>query len=79
MSTVFAATSAEFITEAELCQRLGVSTRMAARRRPAGGDAWPPFVRIGLRRIGYRRADVDAWIARRTYPHTAAEMARKAA
>lgn len=79
MSTDFAASSVELITEAELCRRLGVSTRMAARRRPAGGDAWPPFVRIGLRRIGYRPADVAAWIARRTYAHNAAELARKAA
>ena len=61
----------EFLTDAQLCELLHVDDRTTLRWRTAGGG--PPFVRIGPRRILYRRADLNAWLAANTFPHRAAE------
>ena len=63
------------LPEAELAKRLNICPRTAMRWRVTGEG--PPFIRIGVRRVGYRLADVEAWEAARTFPHRAAEMAQK--
>jgi len=39
----------------------------------------PPFIRLGKRRIIYRRADVEAWLLRRTFASLAEEAAGRTA
>jgi predicted DNA-binding transcriptional regulator AlpA len=68
----------DFLTDAQTAELLHVTGRTTARWRAEGGG--PPFVRAGGVRILYRRSDVLAWLAARTYPHRAAEaVARSAA
>ena len=62
----------EFLTDAQLCARLDVTDRTTHRWRRDGGG--PPFVRVGRRRVLYRRTDVDGWLAARTFAHRAAEF-----
>lgn len=52
---------------------LNVSLRSLERWRGTGDG--PAFVRVGARRIAYRSEDVQAWLAARSFPHRAAEMA----
>ena len=33
----------------------------------------PPFIRVGPRRVLYRRSDVETWLRARTFDHRAAE------
>lgn len=61
----------EFLTDAQLCALVDVTDRTTLRWRRDGGG--PSFVRVGPRRVLYRRADVEKWIAARTFPHRAAE------
>ena len=49
---------------------LGLKPQTLRKWRVTGGG--PPYVRLGGR-VAYRRADVDAWIADRTFTSTAAE------
>jgi len=67
----------EFLTDPQLCELLHVNDRTLLRWRNAGGG--PPFVRVGPRRLLYRRRDVEAWLAARTFAHRAAEAVAKAA
>ena len=67
-----------YMTEREFSDRYNVSPRTAQRWRFTG-EGGPPFVRVGLRRIGYRLSDCEAWIAGQTYASRAAELARNAA
>jgi predicted DNA-binding transcriptional regulator AlpA len=67
----------EFLSDAQLCALLHVTTRTTARWRVEGNG--PAFVRAGGRRVLYRRADLDAWLAHRTFPHRAAEAVHAAA
>ncbi|MDN3568959.1 helix-turn-helix transcriptional regulator [Paeniroseomonas aquatica] len=62
-----------FLDEAELCRLLRVKSRTAQRWRAEGTG--PAFIRAGARRILYRRLDVEAWAAGRTFAHRAAELA----
>jgi excisionase family DNA binding protein len=64
----------EFLTDQQLAELLGVATRTTLRWRRDGGG--PPYVRVGVRRVLYRRAHVDAWAATRTFPTLAAEAQR---
>jgi hypothetical protein len=48
-----------------------IPPRTASRWRSSGDG--PPFIRLGKRRILYRRADVEAWLARRTFASLADE------
>jgi predicted DNA-binding transcriptional regulator AlpA len=68
----------EYLTEDEFADRYNISKRTAQRWRQTGVGG-PPFVRLGLRRIGYRLSDCEAWVAASTFQHRAAEMARSAA
>jgi predicted DNA-binding transcriptional regulator AlpA len=61
----------EYLTDPQLGSLLDVTGRTTSRWRRDGNG--PPFVRVGKRRILYRRADVDRWLADRTFPHRAAE------
>src|SRR5579863_1438448 len=68
------ATDDEFLTEGETADQLRVNPRTLQRLRQVGGG--PPFVKIGPRRIVYRRSDLDEWLRSRTFAH-AAEAAVK--
>ncbi len=52
------------LTEKDLAGWLGVSLPTLQRMRSKGGG--PQFVRLSTRRVGYRRADIEAWLAERT-------------
>ncbi len=61
----------EFLSDRQLAELLDVTTRTTLRWRRDGGG--PNFIRVGARRILYRRADVLAWAAARTFMTLAAE------
>lgn len=61
----------EFLSDQQLAEMLGVTTRTTLRWRRNGGG--PKYIRAGLRRVLYYRADVLAWIATRTFRTLAAE------
>jgi len=65
----------EFLSDAQLCAMLRVTSRTTARWREDGNG--PPFVRAGGRRILYRQGDLDSWLASRTFPHRAAEAVQR--
>jgi predicted DNA-binding transcriptional regulator AlpA len=52
------------LTEVDISRWLRVSLAILQRLRSSG--AGPRFVQISDRRIGYRRDDVEAWLAART-------------
>ncbi len=52
------------LTERDLALYIGLSLPTLQRMRAAGTG--PQFVQLSLRRIAYRRSDVDAWLAART-------------
>lgn len=56
-----------------VARQLGVKPQTLRMWRHAGRG--PVYVRFG-NRVAYRRADLDAWIAERTFAHTSAESAR---
>ena len=66
-----------YLTEKEFNERYHISSRTTQRWR-ASGIGGPKYVRLGLRRIGYRLSDCEAWAAARTYQHRAAELATAA-
>jgi hypothetical protein len=72
------AEGAAVMTEAEAARSLRLSVRSLQRYRIVGGG--PVYLRLGERRIGYRRADLDAWInSRRVTSTSAATVARERA
>ena len=64
----------EYLPPGKAGPRFNMSERMLERKR-ATGDG-PPFIRVGQRRILYRVADFEAWLAGRTHASRAAELAR---
>jgi predicted DNA-binding transcriptional regulator AlpA len=52
------------LTEKELSAWLGVSAPNLQRMRSNGSG--PPFIQLSPRRIGYRKCDVEVWLAART-------------
>ena len=64
----------DYLTQPQTEDRYKVSGRTLERMR-ATGDG-PPFIRVGQRRILYRVADFEAWLAGRTHASRAAELAR---
>jgi hypothetical protein len=67
--------SADYLTTYRLCTDYPITARTAERWRTTGDG--PPFVRLGPRKVVYRRTDVEAWLAGRTYQHRAAELIDK--
>ncbi len=67
----------EYIDEDGLCERYLIPPRTAQRWRASGGG--PPFIRLGKRRIAYRAADVERWLAERTFSSRAEELSRHTA
>ena len=65
-----------YIDEDGLADRYFIPPRTAQRWRATGEG--PPFVRRGRRRVLYRVADVEAWLAARTYNSRADELTRGA-
>ncbi len=59
--------------EDEAAKRLGVSARTIQRMRYEGWG--PEYVRVGLRRIAYSDAALNAYAASRTHKSRAAELA----
>ena len=64
----------EYVDEDGLAERYLIPPRTAQRWRASGGG--PLFVRLGKRRVLYRIADVEAWLATRTYASRADELSR---
>lgn len=50
----------DILTEAEAARRARLSTRTLQRLAETGRG--PPRIRLGLRRVGYWRTDLDAWL-----------------
>jgi hypothetical protein len=67
----------EYIDEDGLYERYLIPPRTAQRWRASGGG--PAFVRLGKRRVVYRVADVERWLAQRTFSSRADELARQPA
>ncbi len=67
-------TEGEFLTDDDLCNLVRKDKRTTQRWRNSGEG--PPYIRVGKRHILYRRADVEAWLADRTYPHRASEAVK---
>lgn len=66
-----------YLTQDDFCSRYHVAPRTAQRWRVTGDG--PKWVRLGLRRVGYRLSDCEEWAAKRTFAHRAAELAQHAA
>jgi predicted DNA-binding transcriptional regulator AlpA len=71
------ADNAEFMTEQQLCEMIGVHPRTPKRWRRDGDG--PAYSRLGARMIRYRIQDVNEWIAARSFAHRAAEAVGKTA
>jgi hypothetical protein len=67
----------EYIDEDGLWERYLIPPRSAQRWRASGGG--PAFVRLGRRRIVYRVADVERWLAEQTFSSRADELSRQPA
>jgi predicted DNA-binding transcriptional regulator AlpA len=65
--------TSEFLSDQQLAEMLGVTTRTTLRWRRDG--AGPKYVRAGPRRILYRRVDVLAWTEANTFITLGAETA----
>jgi hypothetical protein len=65
--------SCEYLDEDGLNADYLIPPRTASRWRGSGDG--PPFIRLGKRRILYRRADVETWMASRTFASLADEAA----
>jgi len=77
MSESWKAGLKQYLDENAEADRIGVSVRTLQRWRSEGSG--PPYIRIGMRRIAYDPQKTDEWLARRSYPHRAAELAQTAA
>ncbi|MGI4794896.1 MAG: helix-turn-helix transcriptional regulator [Janthinobacterium lividum] len=66
-----AQSQSEFLTVAQYCELTQINPKTSQRQRLRGDG--PPFVRFGSRTVLYRRSDVDAYLAKRTFKHRAEE------
>jgi excisionase family DNA binding protein len=71
--TLEQARGANLLTVKEAAAHLRVSKSYLDKLRVYGGG--PPFLRLGVRKIVYRRTDLDAWAAARRFGSTS-EYAR---
>ena len=62
----------QLLDTARAADHLGLSPRTLEKWRTAGGG--PPFVKLG-RRVAYRQADLDAWVASQLRTSTSVEPA----
>jgi predicted DNA-binding transcriptional regulator AlpA len=67
-------TADEYLTPSQFCKTYHASERSAERWRTTGEG--PPWVRIGQRKIVYRRSDCERWAAERTFRHRAEELCK---
>jgi|GEM_PF-1737977 hypothetical protein len=63
----------DLLSEDDLASYYRIPPRTAQRWRRSG--VGPAYVRLGARRIAYRRADVEQWLRERTYRSYADELA----
>lgn len=63
----------QILPRKQVASLLGVSVRFLDAGRG------PPYVRLGPRRVGYRLADIQAWLASRTFASRADELAQAGA
>ena len=76
MSTAATETEASaYLGERGMAARYLIPERTLQRWRSSGDG--PPFVRVGPRRVMYRVADVENWLANRTFKSHADELSRK--
>ena len=66
--------SGEYVDEDGLAERYLIPPRTAQRWRTSGDG--PPFIRLGKRRVVYRVADIEQWLAQRTFASRADELTR---
>jgi predicted DNA-binding transcriptional regulator AlpA len=59
------------LSERAAADALGISSRTLQRWRRTG-EAGLPFVRLGRKRIAYRSADIDSWLAANVVSTTSA-------
>ena len=58
-------TTVPFLSTAEAAAHLGLTPRTLASWREKSINRGPRFYRVGLRKVGYDAADLDAWIKAR--------------
>ena len=69
--------SVAILAPVDAARLLGVSARTLERWRVSGDG--PRFVRIGLRRVGYRQSDIRRWLDANAFSHRAEELTRSEA
>ncbi len=75
MTDLLSAAPAGILRPKQLSKRIQRPERTLERWRSTGEG--PPFIRLG-RMVAYREADVERWLAARTFASRAAEVARRA-
>ena len=76
MTDAVPADSATILKPKQLSKHIKTPERTPERWRSTGEG--PPFLRLG-RMVAYREADVERWLASRTFASRAAELARRGA
>ena len=71
------ASPALVIMEAKAAELLSLSMRTLQRLRMDGDG--PPHIQLGPRRIGYRKSDLETWLAGRVVASTSEATTRRAA
>ncbi len=61
----------EVMTDGEAAKFRRVAIRTQQRERQDG--AGPPFIRLSVRRVGYLRSDIVAWLESRRFASTSEE------
>ncbi len=74
MTDMPSAAPAGILKTKQLSERIQRPVKTLERWRSTGEG--PPFIRLG-RMVGYREADVERWLAARTFASRAAELARR--
>ena len=69
--------SGDYIDEEGLSTEYLIPPRTAQRWRATGQG--PKWIRLGQRRVIYRRADIEAWLTERTFKSRADELTRASA
>lgn len=72
-ATLSAAITAErYLTPQQFCEIYNIAPRTAERWRVTG--VGPKWVRLGVRKVGYRLSDCETWAGARTFAHRADEL-----